>query len=330
MRFANNTRGYLSGIGAGITWGFDTVMLGVAMAMAPFSENPVLVVSGAVICSALHDVFSALWLVFYMIARGRIGELPKAFCSRDGLFCALGALFGGPLAMTFYLLAIAQGGAALTASVTACYPIIGTALAVLILKEKTGYQTWIGLVICVIGICVLGYSPSDEASRNVIVGVLLALVTAVGWASEGVVCGYGMKDGNVDPQMALLIRELTSGFVYIVAVAPIFAHGFGNFGNGVSAIFACRPCGVLLAVTALIGMSSFGMWYQAISDIGAGKALCLNVTYSFWAVLITLVGSLVMPQYLGGQLSWPVAVGAVLMISGVTLATLYTRKGASV
>lgn len=34
-------KGYTTGVLSGMTWGLDTVLIGVAMAMAPFVENPV-------------------------------------------------------------------------------------------------------------------------------------------------------------------------------------------------------------------------------------------------------------------------------------------------
>jgi drug/metabolite transporter (DMT)-like permease len=322
----NKRKGYISGILSGATWGLDAVMLGVVMVMAPFVENPVLLAAGGIVCSALHDIFSAAWLLGIMGVQGKLKGLRKAMMSRDGRYCMLAALFGGPLAMTFYTIGISVGGAALTASVTAIYPILGTALAVLILKEKTGLQTWIGLVISVIGIIVIGWSPSSGGETNLLLGILISLVAAIGWATEGVVSGYGMKDGNIDPKMALVIRYIVSSVVYLFIVAPIFAGGFVDSIGGYAAIFSDTSCWILLAVTALIGMSSFLCWYMSIDNIGASKALCLNVTYSFWSVVFTLFLSLFLPNYFSGIFTVYIAIGSVLIITGVTLATMYKPK----
>ncbi|MBO5677410.1 MAG: DMT family transporter, partial [Bacteroidaceae bacterium] len=271
-------------------------------------------------------VFSAVWLFAYMGVKGRLNELCGALKTKDGRWCILAAVFGGPLAMTFYTLAISTGGAALAASVTAIYPLLGTALAVMVLKEKTGLQTWLGLIVCVIGIVVIGWSPTGVENVNVSLGVILALVAAIGWATEAVVSGYGMKDGVVDPYMALLIRYLTSAVVYIIVVAPIFGGGFVSAGIGLVAIFSYTPCWFLLALTALVGMISFLCWYTAIDNIGATKGLCLNVTYSFWSVFFALVLSLFLPEFFSGALSWYIAIGALLILSGVSMATLYKAK----
>lgn len=322
----NSHKGIITGVLSGATWGLDAVMLGVVMVMAPFVENPILLLAGGVLCSALHDVFSALWLFGYMGMKGRLGELSSAIKTKDGRWCALAAIFGGPLAMTFYTLAISEGGAALAASVTAIYPLLGTALAVLILKEKTGLQTWIGLVVCVIGIIIIGWSPAGMENVNISLGLLLALVAAIGWATEGVLCGYGMKAGVVDPYLALLIRYATSAIVYIFIVSPLFGGGFVNAGIGITAIFSYTPCWILLTLTALVGMLSFLCWYTSIDNIGATKGLCLNVTYSFWSVCFTLLLSIFLPEYFSGALSWFIAIGSILILGGVTMATLYKSE----
>ena len=311
---------------SGATWGLDAVLLGVVMVMAPFVENPILLAAGGVICSALHDILAALWLYIYMGAKGRLKELGPALKTKDGQFCALGALLGGPLAMTTYTLAIAVGGAALTTSVSAIYPLLGTALAVWILKEKTGMQTWIGLLICIAGIIIIGWTPSSGEDVDVTLGIVFALITAVGWASEGVVCGYGMKAGVVDPELGLLVRYTTSALLYLLIVAPIFAGGFGSAFQGLSAVFSYAPCWILLAITAAIGMYSFLCWYTGIDNIGAAKALCLNVTYSFWGVFFSFILSKFFPEYFSGALSWTIVIGALMILGGVTTATLYKAK----
>lgn len=315
-------KGYVTGTLSGATWGMDTVLVGLVMTMLPFSKNPVLLIVGTIVCSMLHDVFAAFWMLAIMGVKGRLKELGTAVRSGDGRFCILGALLGGPLAMTFYLLAISEGGAALTATVTACYPLLGSAMAVRILKEKMSMSGWVGLLICVLGIAYIGYMPSDNSNIDVIGGIGFALMAAIGWASEAVICGFGMKSGKVDPQMALLIRELTSGLAYVLIVTPLLLGGYGNMLNAVSAIFNERLCWITLMLTALLGMISFLCWYTSINSIGASRALCLNVTYSFWAVIFGLF-------ILGGEFSFNVVIGSVVIVLGVIVATVISKPKCS-
>mgnify|MGYP003420105169 FL=1 len=197
--------------------------------------------------------------------------------------------------------------------------MLGSAMAMVILKEKVRLRGWLGLMICILGIIYIGYTPASDTNVNVIGGIMLAAIAAIGWATEGVVCGYGMKAGNVDPQMALLIRELTSGVVYILIVAPLMVGGYGNLITGTTAVFSDTVCWMTLLFTALIGMLSFFCWYTAIDLIGAAKALCLNVTYSFWAVVFTFI-------FVGSALSVNIIVGSILVVTGVAVATLVSRK----
>ena len=83
----NQKKGLISGILSGATWGLDAVLLGVVMVMAPFVENPILLLAGGIVCSALHDIFSAIWLLGIMGAQGKLKGLGKAMISRDGRFC---------------------------------------------------------------------------------------------------------------------------------------------------------------------------------------------------------------------------------------------------
>ena len=312
-------KGYLSGIGSGMTWGLDAVLIGLAMAMTPFVEHPILLAGGVFVCSMLHDVFAAIWMCLIMCYKGGLRDFLPAIRSRDGLFCVLGALFGGPFAMSFYMMAIGESGAALAATVTSCYPLLGSVLAVMILKERIRPRGWIGLCVCILGIVYIGYSPEASSGSRLGMGILFSLLAAIGWASEAVICGYGMKAGNVSPLMALLIREFTSGVVYMLVVLPIMLKGYGNAIEGTMAVFAYPPCWILLVFTALVGMSSFFMWYTSIDLIGAAKALCFNVTYSFWAVVFTVL--------LGGvAITRHVVVGSLLIIAGVSIATLIKKK----
>ena len=183
--------------------------------------------------------------------------------------------------------------------------MLGSAMAMVILKEKVRLRGWLGLMICILGIIYIGYTPASDTNVNVIGGIMLAAIAAIGWATEGGVCGYGMKAGNVDPQMALLIRELTSGVVYILIVAPLMVGGYDNLITGTTAVFSDTVCWMTLLFTALIGMLSFFCWY--------------NVTYSFWAVVFTFI-------FVGSTLSVNIIVGSILVVTGVAVATLVSRK----
>lgn len=272
------------GLLSGCLWGLDTVILGIALTMVPFIGTAEAIALGAIVSSALHDVFCALWLLLYMGVRGRLKDTLAALKTRSGKVVMLGALLGGPLGMTGYVIAINNIGAGYTAIISSFYPAFGTLMAVLLLKEKITPGRLVALFVALGGIIAMGYLSADTTVvGDPTIGLIAAIVTVVGWGSEAVLCAWGMRDDAVDNETALQIRETTSALVYVFVVLPIFGawvftwNALPNIGVGV------------VALAALAGTASYLFYYKGIATIGAAKGMALNISYSAWAVLFGLI-----------------------------------------
>ena len=272
------------GLMSGCLWGLDTVILGIALTMVPFIGTAEAIALGAIVSSALHDVFCALWLLLYMGVRGRLKDTLAALKTRSGKVVMLGALLGGPLGMTGYVIAINNIGAGYTAIISSFYPAFGTLMAVLLLKEKITAGRLIALFVALCGIIAMGYVSADTTVvGDPTIGLIAAIVTVVGWGSEAVLCAWGMRDDAVDNETALQIRETTSAIVYLFVILPIFGAwmftwtSLPTFGVGV------------VALAALAGTASYLFYYKGIATIGAAKGMALNISYSAWAVLFGLI-----------------------------------------
>lgn len=272
------------GLMSGCLWGLDTVILGIALTMVPFIGTAEAIALGAIVSSALHDVFCALWLLLYMGVRGRLKDTLAALKTRSGKVVMLGALLGGPLGMTGYVIAINNIGAGYTAIISSFYPAFGTLMAVLLLKEKITAGRLIALFVALGGIIAMGYLSADTTvTGDATIGLIAAIVTVVGWGSEAVLCAWGMRDDAVDNETALQIRETTSALVYVFVILPIFGAwmftwtSLPTFGVGV------------VALAALAGTASYLFYYKGIATIGAAKGMALNISYSAWAVLFGLI-----------------------------------------
>ncbi len=309
------TRGILAGAFSGLSWGIDALLISfVLLALGSDTLSTTLTVS------MLHDGFAALWLLLLLLLRGRLKEIRIALKQRDALYCMLGALLGGPVAMTCYLLSIATAGVAVTTTVTACYPLLGAALSVLILKEKVGRRTWIGLSLCLVGIALTAYSPEEGSMGSFAWNSLLfAGLAAVGWASESVVCAYGMRADGIAPPTALLIRESTSAIAYLVIISVFTFWINGEEAESIQQLFTISRPTALLLLTAFIGMSSFLAWYTAIDTIGPARALGLNVTYSVWGVILAAL-------FLDQPPSLWVLLGSLIILLGVCYGSLSSKN----
>lgn len=310
------------GLTSGLLWGLDTTILAIALAMTPYVGTAEAVAFAAIASSFLHDAFCAMWLFVYMAARGRLGDTVAALKTRSGKVVMLGALLGGPVGMTGYVVAINNIGAGYTAIISAFYPAFGTMLAVLLLKEKLNWKQALALVVALAGIVAMGCLSADgDVPGNAVVGLVAAAACVVGWGSEATLCAWGMRDDAVDNETALQIRETTSALVYAVAVLPAFgawtftAAAFPSFATGV------------VALAGLAGAVSYLFYYKAIARIGAAKGMAANISYSAWAVAFGVL--------LLGSFPGPLEVACcVAIICGTVLASsdwkeLFGRSGAA-
>lgn len=274
------------GLTSGLLWGLDTVILGIALSMSPYIGTAEAIAYAAIASSALHDIFCAIWMFIYMGIKGRLKDTWAALKTRSGKVVILGALLGGPIGMTGYVIAIDNIGAGYTAIISSIYPAVGTFLSAIILKERMLPKQLIALFVAIGGIIAMGYisSGGGEMGANPTLGFIAALAAVIGWGSEAVICGWGMKDDSVDNETALQIRETTSGLVYALVVLPLF----GAWAFTAQAIPSVATG--IIGLAALAGVTSYLFYYKSISSpIGAAKSMALNISYSAWAVLFTLI-----------------------------------------
>lgn len=273
----------ISGLLAGILWGLDTVILGVALASSTFVSTEQAIFLAPFVSTFLHDAFSSIWMFCYMGFKKQLPNVLKALKTKSGKFIVLGALLGGPIGMSGYVSAIKYIGPSYTAIISALFPALGAFLSYIFLKEKMKWYQIAGLLVAILGVIGLGYTPNTSQTENVFIGFLCALICVFGWASEAVICAYGMKDPNVNDEQALQIRQCTSAIFYGFVILTII-HGW-NFTFDVMQTSSV----VTIAASALFGTTSYLFYYKAINTIGASKAMALNITYSAWSIIFSLL-----------------------------------------
>lgn len=290
------------GIGSGALWGLDTVILAIALALNPFATDA----HASLVSAALHDAVCALILLIFMAVRGRLKDTWRAIHTRSGRAVMVAALLGGPIGMSGYLLAIDQIGAGYTAIISTFYPALGTALAVLVLKERMRPRQVIALAVAIGAIIATSYT-STSVSGSALWGVLGALAAVVGWGCEAVILAWGMRDDAVDNETALQIRETTSGLTYLVLVVPL-GGALSSTGQALTSPGAMG----LVALAAAAGTASYLFYYKAIDLLGAARAMALNISYSAWAVLFAFLLQSIVPAPVQIVLCVVILIGTVL------------------
>ncbi|MBQ3931306.1 MAG: DMT family transporter [Firmicutes bacterium] len=273
-----------SGIIAGITWAVETIILGIALNMSPFVSTEQAVVLAPFASTFLHDAFSAIWACIYNGVRGNLPALVRAIKTKSGRFVALAAVIGGPVGMTGYVLSVANMGASIGAVASAVFPAIGAVLAYFFLKEKMSWYRWVFLILSLLGVYGLSYSPEINIS-NFWLGFAGTLMCAFGWGIEAVIVAKSVQDAAVTDELALQIRQTTSALVYGIIVLPLMK----GWGFTVSLFNDTGWLIPVIAIAALFATASYLFYYRAISQIGASKSMALNITYSAWAVIFSVI-----------------------------------------
>lgn len=305
-------KGSAIGLFSGITFGLHSAVLGVALAMAPFT-NGVSVVVAPLVGAAINDSIAALWLLFYNIAQGRSKEIWRSLKTFPGLMVCIAALMGGPIANAAYLMGIQFAGAAYAIPVSALFPVVGAILARIFLKQKVTKRVVIGMAICVLGAIVIGYTPPEgDTNPHFYIGMLCAFIAAFGWGAEGTLSAFGTA--VIDPKIAINIRQATSGIVFLVVILPIIG-GFGVLGK----VFASPATLLIIAIAALAAAVSFLTWYKCNSMSGVAQGMALNSTYVMWGIMFS--------YFLGNvEITKTLIIGAILVLVGAILVAVDPRE----
>lgn len=291
---------------SGVCWGGDGVVLGIALAMAPFVGAAALVAPLAV--AALHDVLATGWMVSFNAATGRLRRLPGSLASREGLVLCAAAVIGGPIAMSGYLFGVKYAGAAYALALSATYPAVGAVLSRIFLREHVTRRGWLGIAVTVTGAAIATYTPPPGQMPHFYLGIGFAVVATVGWGIEGVLAIHAMK--AIEPVVAGTLRMATSAVVYLVVVLPLVG-GLGVLGDALHGASFW-----LVLVAAAAGAASYLTYYAANHLVGASRAMPINSLYAVWAIVFAIVLTGLHPtvQLVAGVLI--TLLGAVLVVSG--------------
>ncbi|WP_319468579.1 DMT family transporter [uncultured Pseudodesulfovibrio sp.] len=274
-------KGLVFAVLSGMTWGMNGVLLSFAFAAAVFMDEKYWLLAPLTV-GALHDTCAALWLLVFNGLTGRLKELGRTLRSKSARLVVLGALFGGPIAMSSYMLGVKFAGPAYVMPITSLYPAVASVLASIFLKEKICLRAWCGLALCVVGGVVIGYAPPEGSlGTEFYMGIAFAVVAMFGWGVEGVLATSGMD--LLDPAVALNVRQLTSSTVYLFVVLPL-AGGYALLGPG---LFS--DVGWVFPAAAFVGTASYVCWYRAMNMTGVSRAMAINITYSLWGILFSAI-----------------------------------------
>ena len=297
---------------SGMIWSFDGLTLGKGLAAKPF-DAPELWLLAPLLAAGLHDFFAACLSLAANGLQGKGREVLRTLFSKPGRFCILGALFGAPLGMGGFLMALSLAGPAYDLPITSLYPAIAALLARVFLKERVSPRAWGGLLLCVAGAVAIGYTPPESAGGGAFfLGIAFAFLAAFGWAAEGVCVTSGMD--FVEPAVALNIYQIVSSLLYACAIVPaVLIHLSLTGGYDLSSLpadIASSPGLPFFALAGCIGCAAYRAWYVAMNMTGVSRAMAMNITYALWGVVFSAL-------FTDAEITRNLVAGAVAIFAGM-------------
>lgn len=273
---------------SGLLWALNSIALGIAMSMSPFVSTEQAIFLAPFVATFLNDFFSSMYMLIMSAIKRQLKTTLKTVISKSGLWIVLASLIGGPIGMTGYVLSIKYMGSSIASVASAIYPAIGVLCARLFLKEKMRWYQYVCLVLTMLGIYGMSYSPNIEIS-NFLLGLLGTAMCSIGWGLEAVLIAKGMKE-NVSSSVALTIRQTTSWLTYAIIVLPCLQYfNAWSFTASLFNVVNTQWLIPVIMLAGLFGTASYLFYYYSIDKIGATKALPLNVTYVAWTVVLSLM-----------------------------------------
>ena len=300
----------LYAFGAALTWAFDTVILSIALSNTVFSFGQALVLA-SFISTFLHDATSTVFMWGYLGIKRQLGNCWRALRSKSGKWMILASVLGAPIGMTGYVVAINNIGPAYTAAISAFFPAVGAVLSYFIMHEKLKPYQWAGLLVSLIAVAVLGYTPDSTVPGNWGIGIFAALLTVFGWGSEAVIMAYCMKEPDVSDEHALLIRQTTSALSYALVILPLL-------GGWAATIEVAQSSAMpIIAGAAVIGTVSYLFYYKAIVRIGPARSMAINITYSAWAIPVAFLLLGTIPTPTGIVCAFAIILGSIICATDI-------------
>lgn len=288
---------------SGALWGLSGVLVGRALTMSPYATAGSAVLA-AVACSTINEFVRLGWQLAQDAASGRLRKTAGALRSHPGRLACVAGLFGGPVATVCMYVAYQYAGVSYAYAITALAPAIGALLGLAFLGDRLAPRAWLGIALSITGAALVIYRPPAGAHPHFALGVVFALVCALGYGIEPIFAARAMR--VLDAKATYTLRVGTSFVALALVVLPLL----GGYRLMASAL--ASPSTVWVVVAGVLGSSAYVLFFLAVNVLGPGRAMPVNLTYVLWSALF---GSLILHSRPG----WGLLLGAVVSIAGAAL-----------
>lgn len=198
-----------------------------------------------------------------------------------------------------------------TAAISAQLQVpFATLLAVVILRERPGWRRWAGIGLAFLGMMVVAGEP--RLQEGYYLGLGLVVLAAFTWA-----CANLQMKGLHDLSPLAL-----NGWMALFA-GPLLLANSALFEERQIASFVESGwvgIGALVYMVGPVTLVGYGVWYRLVGRYPISSIIPFTLLTPVFGVLGGVVA-------LGEPLTWPMAIGGIVTMSGVAVITLRGKAG---
>jgi drug/metabolite transporter (DMT)-like permease len=272
-------------------WGLDIMVnakINIAAAKPDLDIDTVHILA-CIFLTGLNAIFCAFVLFIWNGALRKLPEFRREFKQVRGAskyfvmagICGACAVLGTYLAASF----LSPGFAAIAGLL---YPVIGTILSVLYLKQKVSRRGYISILVLLAGGITL-YSGSliTGGTEGSLIGIVGGIMAALGWGLEGVCAGKALD--VCEPDVGLHLRFVFEAIFWILVMTVLACTGIPIFDTIGELL---DP--VTFLVFILLGLSfawCYVCWYKCFPFLGVARGQAVGSLYAACAVIFLVMFS---------------------------------------
>jgi drug/metabolite transporter (DMT)-like permease len=235
---------------------------------------------------------------------------------RSALAFVAAGLTGTLLGRLCYFNGISLLGSSRTEPIKATQPLHGSVIAVVVLGETVTVLQLVGILLIVVGVGSISWETSRDppaalSTEDAAKGVLLGIGAAFFFGIEPIWAKIGLADGT----------PVLVGLVFRMVIAAAAFLGYLRARNQLPSTESLTRANMRWYVAAGIANTLFLIAYYASLQTAPVTVVLPIVQTS--PLLVVVLSGLFLPTRLE-RISWPLVVGAITVVAGAVLVTLFS------